>query len=78
MSDHELAEECNKHCFFVEFDDGDVVYLELHTRNNEAFKSELRHRITQTIAITNSLPRPPTKCGGLPRLCPRPLCGDRR
>ena len=66
MSDHELAEECNKHCFFVEFDDGDVVYRELHTRNNEAFKSELRHRITQTIAITNSLPRPPTNVAAFP------------
>jgi hypothetical protein len=49
MSDFELAAECNKHCFFVEFDDGDVVYRELHTKDSEAFKSELRHRITQAL-----------------------------
>ena len=52
MSDLELAEECNKHCFFVEFDDGDVVYLELHTKDEEAFKSELRKQINTHLAAS--------------------------
>ena len=50
MSDHELAEECNNHCFFVEVDDGDVVYLEVHTKDEEALKSELRKRINTHLA----------------------------
>ena len=52
MSDLDLAEECNKHCFFVEFDDGEVVYSELHTKDEEAFKSELRKRINTHLATS--------------------------
>ena len=54
MSDLELAEECNKHCFFVEFVefDGEVVYHELHTKDEEAFKSELRKRINTHLATS--------------------------
>ena len=52
MSDWELALECN-HCFFVEFDDGDVVYRELHTKDQEAFKSELRERINTHLAASS-------------------------
>ena len=54
MSDYELAEECNDHCFFVEFDDGGVVYRELHTKDNEAFQSELRLRISQALKPSKS------------------------
>ena len=52
ISDFELAEECNNHCFFVEFDDGEVVYSELHTKDEEAFKNELRKRINMHLAAS--------------------------
>ena len=54
MSDFELALECNNYCFFVEFVeyDGDVVRLELHTKDEEAFKSELRKQINMHLAAS--------------------------
>lgn len=49
MSDLELAEECSNHCFFTEFNLGNVVYYELHTHNPDAFKAELRSNILKIL-----------------------------
>jgi hypothetical protein len=49
MSDLELAEECSNHCFFIEFNLGNVVYYELHTDNPDAFKAELRSHILKVL-----------------------------